>query len=330
MAEITKPNFNNALWASGGSIVSPSDVKIATGWTAEVPPFQWENWSQNRQDQGIAYILQHGIPVWDSLTEYQAEKSIIQGSDGLIYKAKTTNTGVNPVLDTLFVDWTIFARGGLINTQVFSTAGTFVYTPTPGTLFIIADVQAGGGQGGGSPTGSAGNITFGTGGASGSHAKVKLSLSGITSISVTVGIGGSQGTAGQAGQAGGASSLGPYVSCAGGAGGTVGGPTSTIGFYGNSNPLPTFTVNSPAIALQTGSGNSGLATIILSSSVAAAGSGSSSQGYGGSLGQTTQTGAGVNGNALGGGGGGALTIGAGAAQVGGLGVRGQIVIYEFS
>lgn len=49
MAEISKPDFQY-VWASGGSIVAPSNVKIQTGWTAEVPPFRWENWSQNRQD----------------------------------------------------------------------------------------------------------------------------------------------------------------------------------------------------------------------------------------------------------------------------------------
>lgn len=98
MAEITKPDYTT-LWSSGGAIVAPSNVKIQTGWTAEVPPFQWENWSQNRQDQAIAHIIQHGISVWDAATEYQANKSYVTGSNGTIYKALTTNTNINPTTD---------------------------------------------------------------------------------------------------------------------------------------------------------------------------------------------------------------------------------------
>ena len=98
MAEISKPDYSS-LWSSGGAIVAPSTAKIQTGWTAEVPPFQWENWSQNRQDTAIAHILQHGISVWDALTEYQANKSYVTGSNGTIYKALTTNTNTNPTTD---------------------------------------------------------------------------------------------------------------------------------------------------------------------------------------------------------------------------------------
>jgi len=68
LAEINKPDYSK-LWSSGGAMVAPSDVKIQTGWTAEVPPLQWENWSQNRQDQAIAHIMQHGIASWDAATE---------------------------------------------------------------------------------------------------------------------------------------------------------------------------------------------------------------------------------------------------------------------
>ena len=103
MSEILKPDYTY-LWSSGGAIVAPSPVKVQTGWTAEVPPFQWENWSQNRQDQAIAHILQHGISTWDNVTEYRAGKSYVQGSNGTIYKALTTNTNVDPVTD-LGTNW---------------------------------------------------------------------------------------------------------------------------------------------------------------------------------------------------------------------------------
>lgn len=96
MAEINLPDMS-LLWASAGDVLPPSDSKIQQGWTPEVPPRQWFNWLDNRQDEAIAHIAQHGITVWSASLEYQANKSYVQGSDGLVYKAITTNTNINPV-----------------------------------------------------------------------------------------------------------------------------------------------------------------------------------------------------------------------------------------
>lgn len=96
MAETTLPDLS-LIWSSAGDILKPSDSKIQQGWQAEVPPRQWFNWLDNRQDQAIAHIAQHGIAVWSDVLEYQAGKSYVQGSDGLVYKALTTNTNTNPV-----------------------------------------------------------------------------------------------------------------------------------------------------------------------------------------------------------------------------------------
>lgn len=75
MAEITKPNMAQ-LWASGGAIIAPASAKISLGWTAEIPPHQWENWIQNRQDRAIGYLFQRGIAEWDESTEYFENKSV--------------------------------------------------------------------------------------------------------------------------------------------------------------------------------------------------------------------------------------------------------------
>lgn len=96
MANIDLPDLS-LLWSSAGDILKPSDSKIQQGWSAEVPPRQWFNWLDNRQDQAIAHIAQHGIAVWSDTLEYQAGKSYVQGSDGLVYKAITTNTNTDPV-----------------------------------------------------------------------------------------------------------------------------------------------------------------------------------------------------------------------------------------
>lgn len=126
------------MWASGGAIVAPSNVKIQTGWTAEVPPFQWENWSQNRQDQAIAHIFQKGISVWSSTEEYyfttSGERSYTQGSDGSIYVAVSDSVNQNPVTDVSNTYWRkAFAEAGSIP-EVASAAQSRAQTDN--TVFI--------------------------------------------------------------------------------------------------------------------------------------------------------------------------------------------------
>ena len=117
MALLTKPNMKN-IWASGGDIVEPTDLKKQQGWTAEVPPFQYENWIQNRQDAYLAHINQRGIPAWDALNEYEAGGlSYVQGSNGEIYQSVAASgpstTTQDPVTDSGDVYWKIaFAKAG--------------------------------------------------------------------------------------------------------------------------------------------------------------------------------------------------------------------------
>lgn len=110
MAEINKPDYT-FLWSSGGAIVSPSNVKIQTGWTAEVPPFQWENWSQNRQDNAIVHLFQKGISEWDIASNYyfttSGTRSYVQGSDGTIYVAVADSIGQNPTTDVSETYWKV-------------------------------------------------------------------------------------------------------------------------------------------------------------------------------------------------------------------------------
>lgn len=117
---ITKPDIS-IQWASGGAIVEPSDSKKQTGWTAEVPPHQWENWIQNRQDQYLAHINERGIPEWDALTDYLGSGlSYVQGSDGVVYKSVAASgpstVAQNPVSDVSDTYWT----------QAFAEVGAFI------------------------------------------------------------------------------------------------------------------------------------------------------------------------------------------------------------
>lgn len=105
MAEISKPYNVNLIWAADSSAVSVpgstggfDDARIKSGWGIEIPPVQDFNFIDKRQDQFNAYLNQHGIPEWDNLTEFQANKSLTQ-VNGVAYKALKTNTNINPVGD---------------------------------------------------------------------------------------------------------------------------------------------------------------------------------------------------------------------------------------
>lgn len=106
MPLFTKPQFNS-VWAATGSKLTPDNAKISQGWVVEIPPHEYENWVQSRQDQLLAHVNQVGIPMWDATVEYQAGKSYTQGTtSGTVYRAVTTNTNVNPELD-IQGNWTV-------------------------------------------------------------------------------------------------------------------------------------------------------------------------------------------------------------------------------
>lgn len=142
MALLTKPNMQQ-VWASGGDIVEPSDLKKQQGWTVEVPPHQFENWIQNRQDEYLAHINQRGIPAWDGLTDYEAGGlSYVQGSDGKVYKSVAASgpSGVvsNPTTDGTDTYWIIaFADVGAFLTQA---AGDTRYTQRSNNLSDLTNV----------------------------------------------------------------------------------------------------------------------------------------------------------------------------------------------
>lgn len=113
MAAINKPTDLNRMWAASGDVAKPSDDKILTGWEVEVPPRQWFNWLDNRQDTALAHINQFGIPVWDSATEYQSGRSYTQGpTTGTLYRCTQTHVNQNPETDFSNTYWEVFTSGG--------------------------------------------------------------------------------------------------------------------------------------------------------------------------------------------------------------------------
>jgi len=119
MSEFLKPSNLNNVWASGGDRIYPGDTKYATGWQVEIPPRQYFNEIDYKQDQMLAHLNQHGIPVWDNETEYQADQSYVQGSTGTVYRCVLTHTNQNPDSDVSNTYWII----------AFASAGDF-YTAT--------------------------------------------------------------------------------------------------------------------------------------------------------------------------------------------------------
>lgn len=143
-AEVVKPDYSYQ-WSSGGAIVAPSNVKIQTGWTAEVPPFQWENWSQNRQDNAILHLFQKGISEWDAASNYyfttSGVRSYVQGGDGNIYVAVSDSVGQNPITDTTQTYWrnALFSGHGQCRFD-FVSSSQCILTPYGGQSLVINGV----------------------------------------------------------------------------------------------------------------------------------------------------------------------------------------------
>ena len=324
-AEVNKPNFQY-VWASGGSKVAPSDVKVQTGWTAEVPPFQWENWSQNRQDDAILHLFQKGISEWDSLSNYyftaSGVRSYVQGSDGQIYVALQDSLNQNPVSAPTYWAVAFPTSGRLLNVQVLSGAGT--YTATVGTNKVRVRAVGGGGAGGGAASTAAGNVSGGVGGGAGASVE-GVYLTGFSGVSYSVGVGG-VGVSAAAGGNGGTTTFGALITAPGGTGG---------GFQGNTLP-PLYLGRSGNSSISTG-GNvfnsegigGGPLTAPLTTFVTSGEGGASI--FGAGAGPRGNTGAGVAAVSKGAGGSGAAALPSNPSTfAGGNGAAGTIIVEEYA
>ena len=326
MAETSLPDYST-VWASGGDKLQPTNSKIALGWEVEIPPRQWFNWLDNKQDQAIQHIIQHGIPQWSSTIEYQAGKSFVQGTDGLIYKAIITNTNISPVSDTAG-NWSqvsLTPRG----IQRFTSGGTFKVPYGVTTLYISGCAGGSGGAGGGGAVNTLGTGAGGAGGSAGqSTIRQPVTVTPGQSIAVSIGSAGAGGSAGFPGTNGGNSgkggdtTFGSLVSLVGG--------SLSMGGASFSSGVPAGGI--PGAGFPTGScGGDGANGVNLG--VGCGGPGASSPfGGGGGSGRSGSTGVGGGaaygyGSGGGGGGGGYGSSGAGAnGGTGGQGAPGFLIV----
>lgn len=104
MADIQKPSGINNIWAENGLKSAANPSKIDLGWVVEKPPYQVQNWLDNKQDKFQAHVNQHGIPYKDNETEYQANKSyVVDPISGIVYKCIVTHVN-QPVSNPVYWD----------------------------------------------------------------------------------------------------------------------------------------------------------------------------------------------------------------------------------
>ena len=100
----TKPTGLDKIWAETGDIVQPDDAKISQGWEPEIPPHEYENWLQNRQDTFNSHVNKFGVPEWDNATEYPLNS--LANVNGILYRSRVvSNLGNNP--ETSLSEWSV-------------------------------------------------------------------------------------------------------------------------------------------------------------------------------------------------------------------------------
>ena len=288
-------------------------------------PRNQSNQLWNSITTAIKEYQENGIPDW--ITDAQNGgtpfpyplHATIRYTDGLIYQSASAGNVTVPGVSSTWVPQT----GRLIARRVFSSVGTTVYTPTPGTKFIIAQVLGGGGTGGGAVATTAGQVSAGGGGSGGSYAEA-LITSGFAGVTITIGAGGAASAGASNGPNGSATSFGAIVVAPGGLGGTVGGPSiagTTLSGAAAGSPANASGGNLFGMVGQPGGHG-----IALTGSGAGGGGGSSPMGQGG-FGKTTV--GGLSGSGYGAGSSGALSINGTAAQAAPAAQQGVVIISEY-
>jgi len=214
----------------------------------------------------------------------------------------------------------------LQQTLYYTTSGTFTKATYPWLAQVRVRLVGGGGAGGGAFAGGSGHSSGGGGGGGGYAERVIPASDLASSVTVTVGAGGTGSSAASGGD-GGASSFGTTVVATGGLGGG------------------TFAANTLMIGALSGAGGEGTSGSFISAgnpgtmgsgnaTLAHSGNGGGSMFGGGGQGSYTGAGGGssdgVAGGRFGGGGAGARSNQSGAAQKGGDGYSGLVIVELFA
>jgi len=213
-----------------------------------------------------------------------------------------------------------------INGGAPSTTGAATYTPSAAAAFALVESVGGGGGGGGAANPTAGLVSIGAPGTSGTYGKAYFSASTLgASQAVVVGAGGTGG-AGVAGGTGGSTSLGALLVCPGGPAGTVLNSQSAPLVLGGAGAAAATGAN-----LYTSIGGVGLFTTAITATVSAMWGGSGGGNvFGPGAPQAAGNTNGTSATAPGTGGAGVALVNGGGTGTGGAGASGMVVIYEYA
>jgi hypothetical protein len=174
----------------------------ADGWGQALDATNNSEYKQDRNavdlvlSYQISYLLQQGIPEWDSATTYYTN-SIVQSGGSLYQSLVDSNTGNTPPTDSSNSAWKIFNQP-MTRTVLITGSGT--YTPPAGCIRINVSLVGGGGGGGGTSAGGNGtNTSFGAfvgyGGQGGSYSGGPIGGLGGNATGGSVNIPGASGSA---------------------------------------------------------------------------------------------------------------------------------------
>ncbi len=262
-----------------------------------------------------AVLMRNAGTDGDVAAQVIPESALVGRGPGQVIGAVTLGTGLSMSGNVLNAAVGSSA-GRLIGVQVFNASGSYL-KGTNNPSFVVVDLKGGGGGGGAS--GQAAAAKAGSGGAEGGRAIKKIDAASLgSSVSVTVGAGGTRGLGGTGsnGSAGGNSSFGSFVTAYGGSGGIIGLET------GFANSTDGGTSLNADISIP---GCTGMAGIAISNS-ALAGHGGGSGGGASVRGNN----AGNNGAANSGGGGSGGSTQNSTSQNGGNGGSGYVLVWEYS
>lgn len=237
----------------------------STGWSSALVASNKSEYKQDRNavdfvaSYQIAYILQMGIPEWDSGTTYYTD-SVVQSNGNFYISQQDSNLNNAPPSSGSTALWRNLTAQP---TQTIFKTGSGNYTPPAGCVYISVRMVGAGG-GGGSGGGNGGNTTFSTftagGGGGGAPGSGGTASGGSVNVpganGSTSGVGGSTALGG----AGAGSTAAAANSGSGGGGG--GGAGGYMEFQVNSPGTVAYSIGAGGTAGSGGgNGGSGLITV---------------------------------------------------------------------
>lgn len=189
-------------------------ANYASGWYAAIvgsnsPTIQDVNSLDFLWSYQLAYIMQAGIPEWDSGTTYYDGSIVTEVATGVLYRSIQDTNLNHAVSDGAWWELVISAAASNPTSQIFLT-GSGTYTKPAGVKYIEVEMVGGGGGGGGNGGGGStgGTTTFGTSflacvggagggapsGGGGSGGAASVTGGGFTGIALTGGSGNGAGS----------------------------------------------------------------------------------------------------------------------------------------